>query len=379
MRANYGEPLRKFIKQLEIHELIDFGDLPVFENATTYPCILIAGKSGRLNPDFKTTLVKTLNYSSLDEYVEQQNILVSKSSLDDKGWNLTSDVEQNLLTKIKSAGIPLGDYVNGKIFRGVLTGLNEAFVIDETTKERLIQEDNRSTEIIKPFLAGRDIKRYQKPKSNKYLILFPKGFTNQKGIHPKNAWKWLVENYPAIANYLAPFKKKAEKRLDKGDYWWELRACDYYAEFEKPKIIYPNILSKPEFTFDPTGWYTNQKCFIISLPDKYLLGILNSQLNYYLFEKYLPKLRGGFYEPSYVFFKNFPIVKNPHDQSKSKIISLVDQILKLNEEIKQVNLESKQLQIKGKIDFCEDRINEIVYELYGLEKSEINLINQNLK
>ena len=379
MRANYGEPLRKFIKQLEIHELIDFGDLPVFENATTYPCILIAGKSGLSNTDFKTTLVKTLNYSTLDEYVEQQNILVSKSSLDDKGWNLASDVEQTLLTKIKSAGIPLGDYVDKKIFYGIKTSLNEAFVIDETTKERLIQEDNRSAEIIKPFLAGRDIKRYQKPESNKYLILFPKGFTNQKGNHPKNAWKWLVENYPAIANYLAPFKKKAEKRLDKGDYWWELRACDYYTEFEKPKIIYPNILSKPEFTFDSGGWYTNQKCFIISLPDKYLLGILNSRLNYYLFEKYLPKLRGGFYEPSYVFFKNFPIVNNPDDQSKSKIISLVNHILKLNDEMKLANLESKRLQIKGKIDFCEDRINEIVYELYGLDKSEINLINQNLK
>ena len=112
------------------------------------------------------------------------------------------------------------DYVNGKIYYGIKTGLNEAFVIAEETKNKLIKEDKKNTEIIKPFLAGRDIKRYQPLSKNTYLILFPKGFTNQKGNNPKNAWKWLEENYPAIATHLKPFEETGKKRYDKGDYWW---------------------------------------------------------------------------------------------------------------------------------------------------------------
>ena len=378
MRANYGEPLRKWLKQQNILSLVDFGDLPVFEGVTTYPCILICGKS-KVEDSISITNVKTLDFESLTSYIADNQLNIEQAKLDDIGWNLSSGTEQRLLKKIQAAGIPLGEYVEGKIFRGVLTGLNEAFVIDKETKDRLIHEDSRSAEIIRPFLAGRDIKRYQKPVSDKYLILFPRGFTNKVGNHPKNAWKWLQENYFSIAKYLEPFKEKAEKRFDKGDYWWELRACDYYPEFEKPKIIYPNILKRPEFTFDKDGWFTNQKCFIISVDDKYLLGLLNSNLIFYLFEKFLPKLRGGFFEPSYVFFKNFPIKEiNPnYDHEKSilyEMITFVNQLLKLNEELKETKLQTSINHLQSKIDYCEDRINALVYQLYGLTEEEIGIV-----
>ncbi|MBI3232639.1 MAG: restriction endonuclease subunit R, partial [Bacteroidetes bacterium] len=179
----------------------------------------------------------------------------------------------------------MNEYVDGKVFRGVLTGLNEAFVIDRETKDRLIKQDKRSAEVIKPFLTGREIKKYQYPAGEKYLIFFPKGFTNKKGKKPSNAWKWLTDNYSSIAAFLKPFEAAGKKRFDKGDYWWELRACDYYDEFENPKIIYPNILKQPEFTFDVDKRFANQKCFVIPVDDKYLLGFLNSKLNHYLFEK----------------------------------------------------------------------------------------------
>jgi len=371
MRANYGEPLRKFVKQLNLHELIDFGDLPVFENATTYPCILIAGKPEKLNSDFKMTQVKTLDFSSVEEYVAKNSQWLKKESLDDKGWNLASDEEQQLLKKIQSAGVPLGEYVNRKIFRGVLTGLNEAFVIDETTKNQLIEADSRSAEIIKPFLAGRDIKRYQKPESSKYLILFPKGFTNQKGNHPKNAWKWLTENYPAITEHLNPFKKKAMKRLDKGEYWWELRACDYYAEFEKPKIIYQVFQVNPCFIYDTDNHFTNNSIWIIPTNDKKLLAILNSKLGWYLISKNCTQIQNGY---QLIFKYLEKVVISNRDNPKLELF--VDQVLKLNEEIKQANLESKKLQIKGKIDFCEDKINEIVYELYSLTPEEIKIVEE---
>lgn len=379
MRANYGEPLRKWLKEQSIFQIIDFGDLPVFETVTTYPCILIVGKQVSQNKTFDLTLVKSLKFSSLHEYVKENFEQKSKNSLADGGWNLASASEQKLIKKLQASGIKLSDYVNGKIFRGIITGLNEAFVIDETTKKDLIQKDKSSAQVIKPFLAGRDIKCYQLPKSENYLILFPKGFTNLRGSNPKNAWKWLEENYNSIAKHLEPFKEKAEKRFDKGDYWWELRACDYYHEFEKPKIIYPNILKKPEFTFDTNCWYINQKCYIISTEDKYLLGLLNSKLNNYLFEKFLPKLRGGFYEPSYVIFKNFPIKTIDFNNQIEKelheeIVNLVNELLQINKEKYELKLQTKINQIDSKINYCENRINEIVFQLYGLTEEEIRII-----
>ncbi len=181
----------------------------------------------------------------------------------------------------------------------------------------------------------------------------------------------MKENYQAIASYLEPFEEKGKSRFDKGEYWWELRACDYYDEFEKPKIIYPNICKQPEFTFDENKWYTNQKCFIIASDDKYLLGILNSKLNDFLFEKYLPKLRGGFYEPSYVFFKMFPIkkvdLKSKTEKSlHDEIVQSVELMLQLQKEKQQTNLPDKLEQLKARIKYTDDKINKLVYSLYGL-------------
>jgi adenine-specific DNA-methyltransferase len=252
-------------------------------------------------------------------------------------------------------------------------------VIDKETKERLIAEDSRSAEVIKPFLAGREIKRYQTPTPEKYLILFPKGFTIKSNL-PKDdpnyisqmnepprygymnydpAWQWLQSNYPAIANHLKSYENAAKKRTDQGDFWWELRACDYYGEFEKEKIIYPNICKGPEFTFDSSSTYANQKCFIISKYDKGLLGILNSQVSYFLFDQILPKLRGGFFEPSYLYFKDFPILKD----ETGRIDLLVEEILNLKNH--DPYAETKEL---------ENKIDQLVYELYGLSREEIGIV-----
>jgi len=124
------------------------------------------------------TQVKTLEFTSLGDYVKDHQYNVSLSTLDEKGWSLDNERTSTLFAKIKARGVPLKEYVGGKIYRGVLTGLNEAFVIDKTTRERLIDEDARSAELIKPFLAGRDIKRYELPANDKYLILMPRGWTS---------------------------------------------------------------------------------------------------------------------------------------------------------------------------------------------------------
>ena len=372
MRANYGEPLRKYLKQQDIHEIIDFGDLPVFQTATTYPCILIVSPNSKEDSLLKVTTVKSLDFESLGVYVTENHQSLKLSSLDDSGWNLGSEAEQNLLQKLKTNTVPLGEYVNGKIYRGVLTGLNEAFVINEETKDRLIKEDVSSAEVIKPFLAGRDIKKYQTPFSDKYLIFIPKGYTNSNGKNPKSGWRWLQEKYPAIAKHLEPFEAKAKKRFDKGEYWWELRACEYYDEFEKPKIMLPDIALKMQAQFDTKATYCVNTAYIIPVNDKYLLGLINSKITSYYYSKISTSIRGGYFRFIRQYLEQIPIpivAKN-----KNEIITLVDQLLFLHQEKSTTKLESSLAQIQGKIDYCERRVDELVYELYGLTEEERKVV-----
>jgi len=252
-------------------------------------------------------------------------------------------------------------------------------VIDEATRERLIAADPRSAEVIKPFLAGREIKRYLAPSPTKYLILFEKGWTNRNSEGVSDKWGWLKSAYPPVAAHLEPFAEKGERRCDKGDYWWELRACNYYREFEKPKIIYPNICKKPEFTYDEANNYSNQKCFVITITDKYLLGILNSKLSYFLFRMMLPKLRGDFYEPSYVIFKDFPICvpdnANPADVTRrDRIGALVEQMLDLNKRLAAAKTAHEKEVLAGMVDATDRQIDRLVYELYGLTEEEVAVV-----
>ena len=301
MRANYGEPLRGWLKSQDIKQIIDFGDLPVFQQATTYPCILVVSrpeqiplnppfakgedkKNKKHNPPFEkgvggfsVTQVKTLSFESLESYIHDNHYTISHASLDNGGWSLSDDRTQTLLDKLKAKGVPLGEYVQGKIYRGVKTGLNEAFVIDEETKTRLIAEDPKSAELIKPFLAGRDIKRYQAPISDKYLI-----FT-RRGIN--------IQEYPAIEKHLLQFKERLMpkpkdwqgsvwKGRKGGAYkWYEIQdTIDYYKEFEREKILCPEIANGARFTLDTDGFYANNKIFLMPGAPRYLLGLLNSKL-----------------------------------------------------------------------------------------------------
>jgi len=381
MRAGYGSKLRNWVKQFTINSIVDFGDLPVFDEATTYPCLCAIKKTKSDSNSLSAAIANTLTFpNGIDMYINEIKFEVNQGQLLDSGWLLVNETVQNLVQKIKAVGKPLSEYVEGKIFYGIKTGYNEAFVIDELTKNKLIGEDSKSKELIKPFLAGKEIKRYCQPENKNWLIMIPKGFTIKKNL-PENdpnhlaepvprygflsdkfAWHWFSENYPAIANHLLPFKQKAEIRTDKGDFWWELRACDYYGEFEKQKIIYPNICKQPEFIFDKSNVYTNQKCFIIASSDLYLLGILNSRLIFYLFKNVLPKLRGDFYEPSYVYLKDFPIAEAENER-KEKIISIVSEVIA-----------NKEQETKKDTTLLESKIDQLVYQLYGLTEEEIKIV-----
>ena len=183
----------------------------MFQGATTYPCIIRITKKEPWTR-FDVTQVKNLEFQNLDDYVKENHYSVNQSTLDDSGWSLADERTKALLDKLKGKGVPLGEYVSGKIYYGIKTGLNEAFVIDAQTREKLIAEDPKSAEAVKPFLAGRDIKRYQQPESDKYLI-----FTRH-GVN--------INDYPAIKQHLNQFKERLmprPRRLGQGMEWTKAR------------------------------------------------------------------------------------------------------------------------------------------------------------
>lgn len=368
MRAGYGENLRRFVKNTRIRGVVDFGDLPVFEEATTYPCIMSLEKTAPAE-SFPAVEIKSLDMpEGLSAHVAANAYEVLSSELRDEGWTLIDSRTQKLLAKIRSKGVPLSEYVNGKIYYGIKTGLNAAFVIDAETKDRLIAEDARSAEVIKPFLAGRDIKRYKQPVSSKFLILLKSGDTRAwfgPNITAEKAEVLMTEKYPAVMNWLMNFKEAAIKRYDKGHFWWELRACDYYGEFEQPKIMYQSFQVKPCFAFDVNGTFCNNSMWIFPVDDPFLVGYLNSKLGWMLISNYCSAIQNG-YQLIWKYFGQIPVpdFDIPQRNEIAKLATLLSQESELN------TRERNEL---------EEEIDRLVYEMLGFNNEEIELIRNSTK
>ncbi len=382
MRANYGQPLRTWLKKQCIEEIIDFGDLQVFQGATTYPCIIRITKSAP-KTSFDVTQVKTLMFPNLNDYVKENHYSVNQPALDDDGWSLADESTQALLDKLKGTGVPLGEYVHGKIYRGVLTGLNEAFVIDAQTRERLIAEDPKSLELIKPFLVGRDIKRYQQPQNDKYLI-----FTRH-GVN--------INDYPAIKQYLSQFKERLmpkpkdwpgdewEGRKPGAYQWYEIQdTIDYHVEFEKPKIIIPAIVRTASYAYDRLSIYSNDKTSIIPTEDLYLLGIINSKVADIIIHSISSTKQGGYFEYKPMYIQQIPIrsidFSNLVDKSyHDRMVSLVDQMLSLHKQLQEARTPHDRTGLQRQIEATDRQIDNLVYELYDLTEEEIKIVEGEMR
>jgi hypothetical protein len=384
MQAVYGQPARKFLLENNLIEIIDFGDFQVFEEATTYPCIVRASKENK-SDTFLATKIKSPGFSlDFSTYIASNRSEINQSSLGGDTWIISDSAVQNLLLKIHSNGVKLENYIGDDAKRGILTGLTEAFLIDEETKSRIILNDPNSAQLIKPFLLGRDVKPYTVAKHRNWLILIPKGFTIRRNLSPDSpyyidepmprygyieydeAWAWFKSNYPGISSHLEKFKEKAEVRTDKGDYWWELRACDYYEKFEQPKVLYQVFQVKPCFIYDEDGMYCNNSMWFIPSIDMALLGILNSKMGWWLISKYCTAIQNG-YQLIWKYFSQIPI-PTVENESKRDIKEKVDNILHLKKQYPTADTKA-----------LEAEIDQLVYQLYDLTPEEIGIIENGVK
>ena len=264
-RAAYGAKLRRYIAETcRVGRVTDFGELPVFAAAATFPMIFIASKG---SPDGSAiyTQVTTLKPPYPD--VAALNTMLGRplpaGALAGERWTLAGSETADRLRKMDGSGPSLGEYIGGQVYRGVLTGLNAAFVIDGAKRRELVESDPRNDEIIKPLLLGRDIRRWAAENHDRWLI------TTAIGVD--------MVRHSAVMAHLCQWEDRLRARQDQGSHWWELRACSYYGLFDQPKILYPEIALEQRFAYDAAGGiYTNNKGFVIPTDDLYLLGVLNS-------------------------------------------------------------------------------------------------------
>jgi hypothetical protein len=363
MRANYGQVLRKFfIDKTSLLELIDFSDCEIFDNATVLTNILTFNKSEKKQP------VKAIRFTRKDQDKlillkdSFKNGYVEVDSFPENSWIISTKDAYSIKTKIEAQGTKIKDW-GLKINRGILTGLNEAFVISSDIKDQILKEDPNSVEIIKPLLRGRDVKKYDYENPDLWLIAtFPSRKIN-------------IDEFPGVKKYLESFGKSLEQTGEKGSRkktsgkWFETQdSISYWEDFEKPKIIYPNMTKFLPFTLDRKNFYTNQKCFLITGENlEFLVSILNSKLFKYTFQDYFPELQGNTRELNKVIFEQLPIKKISEKEQKP-FIKLVNQIL----DLKQTNPKADTLSL-------ENELNNLVYKLYDLENEEIQIIENEIK
>ena len=348
MRAGYGEATRSFFaEKTNPLQLIDFAGIKVFESATVDTNILIFAKE---NNTFSTRacVVKDKELKKLSDYIKHHSIRCRFDS--SESWVILSEIEQRIKAKIEAVGTPLRDW-DINIYRGILTGYNEAFIIDKTKRDEILanckteEERQKTAEIIRPILRGRDIKRYSYEFADLYIITtFP-------------SLKIDIESYPAVKQYLMGFgydrlKQTGEKgaRKKTNNKWFETQdSIGYWEDFSKQKIVYSNMCSEPSFYLDENGFLTNQKCFILTGEYlKFLIAFFNSTLFKYTFWDNFPVLGAKGRELSKIFMIEIPVIKPPKE-IEIKISNLLDS----------QNYEN---------------IDKLIYELYNLTDEEISFI-----
>ena len=269
LKTQYGKNLRKRLRVLNVIRIIDFFELPVFEEASTDSAITILKKEKK---DTFTEYIGIKSLQNIDLYKTiKDNVLIVKKELAE--WKFINKEHLSLVEKIENQESTLGEITDNKIFLGIKTGLNKAFIISNDIKEQLCKEDPNSSKIISPYLNPTDFDIINPNWKKRWMILSHNG-NKEKKVNPIDVPK----DFPAIYNFLKTFLPDIEKRGDKGNHWTNLRDCAYLDAFFEDKISFIYTAKNHYFYYDDKGFIVNNSCFFISTTNKFIWAFLNSSL-----------------------------------------------------------------------------------------------------
>lgn len=295
VRGNFGSGLRGFLsKNAALESMIDFGEFQPFEDAEMIrPTIAVLAKRP---PGQPMRLWKLLTSGKPPENLSdviRTAPLMNTQHLSADAWELESDEVIALRRVLAARGKRLAEYVGGEIYRGVLTGLTEVFVIDAERRAQLIKDDSRSAELIKPFVQGTHLRPWHIEESGEFLLAIKSSdnFTWPWSQSGNDAEAVFAQTYPAIHSYLNQHRTAAVKRTDQGRFWWELRSCGYWPAFEAEKIAWPDIGNYPRFSLDKGKRYLGNTGYVIPRADYFLLGVLSSWATWFYLSKTAQPLR----------------------------------------------------------------------------------------
>jgi hypothetical protein len=282
-RTNSGEPLRKYLaNSAEVETVVDFDDLQVFEGVTTYPAILTLRRNNGQSPSSGVMFLNQRDAlpDDLGREFEARARLMPRTRLNSTAWRFEADSLDALRKKIASGRKTLAEVFGAPMY-GIKTGLNDAFVVDRSTRDGLIDQDARSAEVLKPFLVGENLKRWSIDPSDDWLIYTPKNRID-------------IEEYPAIRDHLLPFKERLERRATK-QAWFELQQAQQSCEpwFQQPKLVYPEMSQGPKFSVDTLPHYVSNKVFYLATDDSGLVAYLGSKPLWFIMFGETSPLRGG--------------------------------------------------------------------------------------
>jgi hypothetical protein len=298
------------------------------------------------------------------------------------GWILRDTRVQDIVAKVRRAGTPLVEVVMGRVHHGIITGLDEAFVIDTRQRKELIEASPKSKSLIRPFLPAGEIVRYSYSHSSRSIIFIPQGWTTaHAGVQA--GWRWLKKKYPAITRHLKSHAERAKERKHQGDFWWECSCELGVFDQNQSRIVFPGSGEFPKFMFDTGAAIPDRHTRFISSSSLYLLSVLNSRLSTFILRvtahEAPEKKRTQVWEriaalPIYTIdFDNLDD-KSRHD----RMVTLVTEMLELNKHLSQAKTDREKRLIIQEIESTDRQIDSLVYGLYGLTTDEIAVVEESV-
>ncbi|MFO0800572.1 MAG: Eco57I restriction-modification methylase domain-containing protein [Gemmataceae bacterium] len=341
MKAGYGEALRQLYAEAAwLETVVDLGhNKQIFPDADVFPCILTARKpdASLASESARVCVIprEQFRVDDLSRQVEEEGVSVPRSRFGAEPWNLEPPGVADLMAKLKAAGAPLREFIEGVPFRGIMTGFNEAYLIDTPTKDALVASDPSSAPLLRPYLRGQDVDRWQAEWSGLWMIAM-----KSSGNHP---WPWatasdstaaeaiFANTYPALHAHMSQYRAELEKRGDKGFYWWELRSCAYWDRFDQPKVMYQDITWNQRFCLDTTGMLSNNTVYFLPTEDRWAVAVLNAPAAWWLAWRTAQHGKDEALRFFTEYLNAFPIPQ-PTDEQRVAVEAAVGQLVELARE-----------------------------------------------